>query len=621
MTRLRSFLCFGLIGFAPSVFVQESPKVEAGKKGDVQAAVSVVSFRGHATEVMSLAFSADGSQIASTSDQDLCIWDSANGKEIRRLKVDSEGAIGFSRDFGRLAIAQSFHVDVPAARRGMQTLLDTTNGTDIWSIEPHGKWDRSFPFPPAISALAFTFDGKRLATAGSVTKVGGPHGLPGGVVKIWDTVSGKELQQFGELSTRADAVVFSADGKYLAAGTQGASGELPEPGEVHVWDSATGQRLRTIKTRPDVEQGGNPGSVASLAFHSKATRLAAAVSDGTVRLWELPSGKELFEMRGHQVGGTEREVDKFTGIILRGGSVRSVAFNPDGTLLASAGYDHVVRVWNTENGSQTRSFRFDSARINAVAFSPDGKRLAASGSNATKAGEVVIWSMNDKPESLAAPILPTLKKAEIAKSDAEVRTQIENAVKAEDQHWQDLDAARRRIKDRVVKILTKTPALSDQQVTSAVYLLSVGRSPTDEELKQFQQQVADTNDRPLSALQLTRSLVQDKEFNVELSTINDRLLQIPRDFAAKRAAGEIPVLFTADQFQKLTAECAATVQKAVKADEHFVNLAFLLTLARFPTATESGQFNAHLKKSPDRAKATQDVFFFLLNHQEFLMPK
>ena len=241
-------------------------------------------------EVTALAFSADGSQVVSASAKDVCIWDPATGNEIRRLKVDGEGVVGLSRDFGRLAIARSFHVDVRAARRGKLTLQETANGKEIWSIDPHGNWDPNFAFRPAITALTFTPDGKRIATAGSLTKVGGRHGLQGGVVKIWDTESGKELTQFGPLPSRADAVAFSVDGKLLAVGTTGASGELPEAGEVHVWDASTGQRLHTFKTRPDVEQGGNPGSVASLAFHPMVTLLAAGVSDGTVHLWELPSG-------------------------------------------------------------------------------------------------------------------------------------------------------------------------------------------------------------------------------------------------------------------------------------------------------------------------------------------
>lgn len=601
-------------------FGQELPQAGQLKQPVVQTDARVVTFRGHATEVTSLAFNADGSRVVSTSDKDACIWDPATGKEIHRLKVDGESVVAFRRDFSRYAIARSFHFDVAASSRGTMTLRDTTSGKDIWSIEPHGDWNRDVPFMPVVAAVSFSPDGKSVATAGGVVKVKGS--LHRGIVKIWDAETGRELRQFDELSARADAVAFSSDGKYLAAGTIGTSGELPESAEVHVWDTATGQRLHMMKTRTGVEQGGNPGSVLQLAFHPEGKQLAAAVSDGTVRLWELPSGRELYELRGHQGRSSGNEIDGFTGrIIGRSSAVRSVAFNPDGSRLASAGYDRIVRVWNSKTGEQTATYRFDSPRINAVAFSHNGQHLAAAGSNSAKSGEVVIWKWSDNSDNLGGQVPPAVRKDEIAKHELEVRKQIENAVKSDELQWKDLDASQRGIRDRIVKVLNNTVTLSDQHVALAVYLLTVGRPPIDAEAKQLQKEFADSQDRPLCVLRHTRALVQTKEFTAPLADINNGLFKIQTDLEAKRAAGGIPIVMTADELQKFTGECATAVSQTTKADEQFANLACLLTLSRFPSPTEADQFDAYLKKSPDRAAATRDIFVFLLNTREFLHPR
>ncbi|MEI8381306.1 MAG: hypothetical protein WCJ09_14355 [Planctomycetota bacterium] len=194
----------------------------------------------------------------------------------------------------------------------------------------------------------------------------------------------------------------------------------------------------------------------------------------------------------------------------------------------------------------------------------------------------------------------------------------ESVVQTEDKHWQDLDARQRGIKDRVVTLLTNAPALSDQRVALAVYLLTVGRPPTDTEVEQAQKKFAETKDRPLSTLQLTRTLVQGEDFNTAVAATNDRLFKIQKDLATNREAG---IRMSADEAQKIFAECAKAVNEAAKTDQQFVDLAYLLALSRFPTATESKQSFAHLKQASDRAIATTDIFTFLLNTREFLMPK
>jgi WD40 repeat protein len=101
--------------------------------------------------------------------------------------------------------------------------------------------------------------------------------------------------------------------------------------------------------------------VRDLAFSPDGAILATASDDGTARLWDTATHRQI---------GTALRTDSK--------AVNSVAFSPDGTMLATASSDGTARLWNVATHHQIGpALRVDSKEVSAVAFSPDGQTLAA----------------------------------------------------------------------------------------------------------------------------------------------------------------------------------------------------------------------------------------------------
>jgi WD40 repeat protein/tRNA A-37 threonylcarbamoyl transferase component Bud32 len=238
------------------------------------------------------------------------------------------------------------------------------------------------------ACVAFSPDGQRVAAAGGLL------GRPG-ELNLWDSATGRVLLTFNGHADVITGLAFSPDGQRLAS----SSGDQT----VKIWDAHSGQEMRTLR--------GHEGSVWSVAYSPDGRRLASAGSDRTVKVWNAVTGEELLTLRGHEdsiwhiafsadgqrlasasADQTVKIWDVETGRevhTLRGhkGIIRGVAFSRDGQRLASAGYDNTVKVWDATSGQELLTFRGHTKYATSVAFSPDGHRVASSSVDQT----VKVW--------------------------------------------------------------------------------------------------------------------------------------------------------------------------------------------------------------------------------------
>lgn len=343
----------------PAAQGSKPPGATSNEKPAEDPTKPIRTLTGHTDRVTSVTYSADGRWLATASwDGTLRLWDTASGKEIRHIDVPPP------RDYKPAHIARvMFSLDGKLLVAAQQAMPNEP-GVIVWDRDS-GK--KIHEFEAGTCGLALSPDGKTIACGGF------------GVLRVHDLATGKMLHELRGQQTAIESLAFSPDGTTLYS-----TGPLPRPPSsdgrerlglvrpvMRVWDLTSGKERRSVLN----------GLHMSPLFQNNVLSPDGrnyAIGDREISLREVATNGERVRFIGHINDG------------------EAVAFSLDGRTLATGNMDGTARVWDVASGRQLAKFGKDLPQfagrgwILSVAFSPDGRTLAAGSLDKT----VQIWDVS-----------------------------------------------------------------------------------------------------------------------------------------------------------------------------------------------------------------------------------
>jgi WD40 repeat protein/tRNA A-37 threonylcarbamoyl transferase component Bud32 len=334
----------------------------------------------------SLAWSPNGEMIVTVQGSSgLTVWKAVDGSRVLSLRAQNDSPtipstleVSWSPDSRQISMARATIGD-----GGGFAVLDVANQRQSRGYRTGG-----------VYLAEWSPDGKTIATAGK-----------DGKVRIWDAARDQAFREFQASTSRHESLAWSSNGRFVASG-----GWWLGPESLTVWKLAESTGLLEQEPQPEISAyctrwspdgnrlavggsadvtifdpaepntnlklAGHAGQVNAVAWKPDGSALATASHDRVIKIWNAHTGQEIRSLHGHD--------DKIT----------SLDWHPDGQLLVSAGHDHLIRLWNSETGEELASLPGHPGNtIFSVRWNPDGKLLASCAGTSVR---VWVWDPNGR---------------------------------------------------------------------------------------------------------------------------------------------------------------------------------------------------------------------------------
>ncbi len=326
-----------------------------------------------------VAFARDGRSLFTAGGRrGVQVWDVASGRVVRRIGDgdgdDAQCEIAMAPD-GRMLAVHPYSGD-------RLELRDAATGRELrrWHLAKGGYASRP----------RFSPDGRTLATVFTPKDVLSQNGELTQAIDLWDlTVPTEHRRRLEGIPYFLMDYQLSPDGRTLALAVFDFYNHRVDA-SVQLWDVAAGkERLRF----PIGEKNLGP---LSIAFAPDGRRLFAAVTDQTIRVYDLAGGREVKPPLNHEHAlatfPTQYRLPEAVGVLDR--TMDCLTFSPDGSILAAAArttggiapapwYVPEICLWDVARGKVVRHFPAQEELVLSLAFAPDGKTIASTGRDPT----------------------------------------------------------------------------------------------------------------------------------------------------------------------------------------------------------------------------------------------